>query len=39
LDKDLARQWTQLNYDLCIENFSYKVLKDSLGNILNELMV
>tara|TARA_B110000116_G_scaffold272450_1_gene297732 strand:+ start:4365 stop:5627 length:1263 start_codon:yes stop_codon:yes gene_type:complete len=39
LDKDLARQWTQLNYDLCMENFSYKVLKDSLGNTLNELMV
>jgi glycosyltransferase involved in cell wall biosynthesis len=39
LDKDLARQWTQLNYDLCMEKFSYKVLKDSLGNILNELMI
>tara|TARA_B110000014_G_C20124084_1_gene597328 strand:- start:2726 stop:3988 length:1263 start_codon:yes stop_codon:yes gene_type:complete len=38
LDKNLAEQWTQLNYDLCIENFSYKVLKDSLGKILNELM-
>ncbi|MED6300320.1 MAG: glycosyltransferase, partial [Verrucomicrobiota bacterium] len=38
LDKDLARQWTQLNYDLCMENFSYKVLRNSLENILNELM-
>ena len=38
LDKDLERQWTQLNYGLCVENFSYKVLKDSLGKILNELM-
>ncbi len=39
LDEGLARQWTQLNYDLCVENFSYKVLKDSLGKILTELMV
>ena len=38
LDEGLARQWTQLNYGLCVENFSYKVLKDSLGKILNELM-
>lgn len=38
LDKDLARQWTQLNYDLCMENFSYKVLRNSLESILNELM-
>ncbi len=38
LDKDLARQWTQLNYHLCIENFSYAVLRDALGNILGELI-
>lgn len=38
LDKDLARQWTQLNYRLCIENFSYAVLRDALGNILGELI-
>lgn len=37
-DKDLTRQWTQSNYDLCIENFSLKVLKDSLSRTLNELM-
>ena len=37
-DKDLTRQWTQSNYDLCVENFSLKVLKDSLGRILSELM-
>jgi len=37
LDKDLTRQWTQSNYDLCMENFSYKVLKDSLGRALNAL--
>ena len=38
LDKNLTGQWTQLNYDLCMENFSYKVLRNSLENILNELM-
>ena len=37
-DKDLTRQWTQSNYDLCVENFSLKVLKDSLDRILSELM-
>ena len=38
LDKDLAWQWTQSNYRLCIENFSYAVLRDALGNILDELI-
>ena len=38
LDKDIAWQWTQSNYRLCIENFSYAVLRDALGNILDELI-
>ncbi len=36
-DQDLASQWAIHNYRLCEKHYSYKVLRSSLGRLVDEL--